>query len=115
MAYIIPGRYCPEVDDLWLAYQTATVREAATIVPDKHRIATLCLSSDVLRSEDQIETILSTTEEWDVSGYYVVPEHPNNSYLVRDPNWLSNLLLLTSGLRFQSKRVIAAYSSHQML
>lgn len=113
--FIIPGLYCERVNDDWLAVQDMVISESATIVTDRPRLATVCLSSEVLRFEEQIEIIINFAEGWDVSGIYVVPEHPGYQYLVDDPMWLGNLLILCSGLKLQNKEVIVGYCNHQML
>ncbi|MBS3918747.1 MAG: hypothetical protein KG012_07645 [Deltaproteobacteria bacterium] len=113
--FIIPGIYGERVDDDWLAVQDSVITEAATVVADRPRIATVCLSGEAMRFEDQIEMVINSAEIWDVDGLYVVPEHPGAQYLVDDPMWLANLLVLCSGLKLQGKSVIVGYSSHQML
>lgn len=112
---ILPGLYCHRMDDDWLAVQHAIVNESVNLISDKHRIATICLSGEAIRFEDQIEVLLNASEEWDVDGYYVVPEHPNGTYLADDPMWLTNLLTLCSGLKLQKREVFVGYSNHQML
>ncbi len=113
--FIIPGIYGERVDDDWLAVQDSVITEAAAEVTDRQRIATLCLSGEAMRFEEQIEMVINSAEKWDVDGFYVVPEHPGVQYLVDDPAWLANLLVLSSGLKLQGKSVIVGYSSHQML
>ncbi len=113
--FIVPGLYCNHVNDLWLIIQDTLIAESARVVTDRPRIATVCLSGEVLRLEDQIEIIINAAEKWDVSGVYIVPEHPRNQYLVEDPVWVGNLLILCSGLKLQEKEVIVGYSNHQML
>lgn len=113
--FILPGLYCERVDDDWLAVQGVIVNESMTQIEDKPRLATICLSGEALRFEEQVESVLNASEEWDVQGYYVVPEHPNGAYLVDDPVWLSNLLNLCSGLRLQGREVIVGYSNHQSI
>jgi len=113
--FIIPGIYGERVDDDWLAVQGSVITEAAAVVKDRPRIATICLSGEAMRFEDQIEMVINSAEKWDVDGLYVVPEHPGAQYLVDDPAWLANLLVLSSGLKLQGKSVIVGYSSHQML
>jgi hypothetical protein len=112
---IVPGIYCTRVNDDWCASQEAINDEAISVFSNKKRLATICLSAETLRFEEQIETILNCTESWDVDGYYVIAEHPKGQYLVEDPLWLANLLILCSGLKLQEKEVICGYASHQML
>lgn len=115
VAYIVPGIYCDKADEVWFSVQEIILKEAVTVMSDKPRLATICLSADVLRDEDAIEDIISRVEKWNVSGYYVIAEHPHGRYLVDDPLWLGNLLSFCAGLKLQQKQVIAGYCSHQML
>jgi hypothetical protein len=114
-AYLVPGFYCVRVDDLWLGVQETLLETAAAVVTDKPRWATICLSSEALRFEDQFEVLLSRAEQWDVHGYYVVAEHPQGHYLVDDPLWLGNLLLFCAGLKLHGRKVVVGYTSHQNL
>jgi hypothetical protein len=111
--YILPSIVCEHVDEDWIAVQKTIVDASSDILLDKPQIATLCLSADSMRNEVEVETLLNHSEVWNVSGYYVVPEHTH--YLEEDPLWLSNLLILCSGLKLQNKEVIVGYCSHQML
>ncbi len=113
--FVVPGLYGERVDDDWLAVQSTVIDEAANLVTDRPRIATLCLSAEALRFEDQIEMALNAAEAWDVGGVYIVPEHPATQYLVDDSMWLGNLLILCAGLKLQDKDVLLGYGSHQML
>ena len=113
--FIVPGLYAERVDDDWLAVQESIISEAANVVGDRPRLATVCLSGEALRFEDQVEMVINAAEEWNVSGVYVVPEHPGNRYLVEDPMWVGNLLVLCSGLKLQGKSVVVGYCSQQML
>lgn len=115
-AYILPGIYSTTINQDWFAVHETIVEDSINIMNDKERYATLCIPSDCLRlNEELIEEIISRTENWDVHGYYIVAEHPNNQYLVDDPIWLSNLMILCSGLKLQNRKVIVGYCSHQML
>lgn len=112
---ILPGLYGHRVDDDWLDVQAAIIEESINQIKNRGKLATICLSGESLRFEEQIEDLLNASEEWDVEGYYVVPEHPNGAYLSEDPMWLNNLLMLCSGLKLQGREVIVGYSGHQML
>lgn len=114
-AFILPGLFCDRVDDDWIAVQDAIAAEGARLIDDKPLFATICLSAEALRFEEQIETILNVAENWPVQGYYVVAEHPDGQYLVDDPIWLTDLLVLCSGMKLQERQVIVGYASHQML
>jgi len=113
--FIIPGLYGDRVDDDWLATQDSVINEAANVITDRPLIATVCLSGEALRFDEQIEIVLNAAEQWNVSGVYIVPEHPSVQYLVEDPVWVGNLLILCAGLKLQEKNVIVGYCSHQLL
>lgn len=114
--FILPGIYAAVVDDDWLARQSAVLEEAQRLnLDDLPQLATVALSSEATRSEDQIHAILDAADNWNTDGVYLVCEHPNGDYLVTDPVWLANVLDLTAGLRLKGKRVIIGYCNHQML
>ena len=112
-AFIVPGIYCNRVEPTWLCIHDDIVDAALDYSGEK--IGTLCLSSETLRFQGQLDELLVKTEEWDLDGYYVIAEHPNGDYLVEDPVWLTNLLSFCAGLKLQKKKVILGYSNHQML
>jgi len=114
-AYIVPGIYCDKADRDWFAVQETFLKEGAAVMIDKPRLATVCLSAEVLRDEDALEEVIIQAEKWDVSGYYVIGEHPHGRYLVDDPLWLGNLMTFCAGLKLQKRQVIVGYCSHQML
>lgn len=112
---IVPGFAAGTVDDDWIGTQELFIEHSSKIHDPERLLATICLSSDAVRSENQIHELLSIAESWNVSGFYLVAEHPKNEYLVEDPVWLTNLLILIAGLRLAGKRVIVGYGSHQLL
>lgn len=114
-AFLVPGYFCERVDELWLGVQELLIGTAASLVTDRPRWATVCLSSEALRFEDQFELLLTRAESWDVQGYYVVAEHPQGQYLVDDPLWLANLLIFCAGLKLHGRKVVVGYTSHQNL
>lgn len=111
---VVPGLLAERVDDDWMALQDALIDEAAQQSSDTPVFATIALSSDALRDEGQVNRCLEAAEDWDVDGFYLVPETPG-VYLVDDPSWMANLLLLCAGLRLLGAKVLLAYSNHQML
>lgn len=111
-AYIIPSQICEVVDRFWIESQNLFIDKASQIFFDKERYSTLALSFDVLTDEKSIEKIIDISEEWDVDGYYIVPE---GQYLEDDSCWLINLAQLVAGLKLKNKKVIIGYSNHQML
>lgn len=114
--FILPGIYAAAVDDDWLARQEAVIEEAESLnFGSSNLLATVALSSEATRNEDQIHAILDAADSWNVDGVYLVCEHPNGEYLVTDPIWLANVLDLTAGFRLKGKRTIIGYCNHQML
>jgi len=112
--HIVPACLGDPVDDAYLASQAAVLSSARKHFTSGPVLATVALSSAALRNEDQVEAIVEAAANWDVDGYYVVAEAPDG-YLVDDPIWLGNLLILASGLKLHGRRVIVGYSHHQML
>lgn len=112
-AFILPGLYCERVTDIWLNIHDDIVDAASSY--SERQFGTLCLSSETLRFQDQLDQLLEKTEEWNLDGYYVIAAHPDGEYLIEDPVWLSNLLSFCAGLKLQNKEVIVGYSNHQML
>lgn len=111
--FIIPGLLCENVNDDWIHIQNNIIRAADDTITDKPKLATVCVSQDVLHFEEQVELLLNCSEQWNVDGYYVVPE--KDQYLVDNPLWLSNLMILCSGLKLQGRKVIVGYCNHQMI
>ncbi|MCB1676990.1 MAG: hypothetical protein KDI01_11920 [Halioglobus sp.] len=115
LLFILPGIYTSEVNEDWDNYNSLIISEARNLKIEQELFSTLSFSNEVMQSEEQIHLALEYTENWDVEGYYLVPEPPNHSYLIDDPIWLINLLDLASGLKQQGKKVIVGYSNHQLL
>lgn len=113
--FLLPGLFASVVDEDWFETQQAVLAAARAIETDRPLVLTVALSSDVVRNADQISALVERAESWKVSGYYVVCEHPNGDYLVRDPNWIANVLDLCSGLKLSGASVILGYCTHQML
>lgn len=113
---ILPGLLADRIDDDWLAVQAMILEEARSLNTDrKPLIATIALSSEALRNQEQIEELLADSESHLADGYYVVAEHPNGNYLVEEPNWLANVLDLSVGLRLHGAKLICGYCNQQML
>jgi hypothetical protein len=90
------------------------VGEAPRYLDDDPLLATVALSRNAMADEAQIEAVVDRAADWKVSGFYVVAETPGD-YLVDDPNWIANLLILVSGLKLLGRHVLIGYSHHQML
>lgn len=110
---IIPGLLAVDVDEDWFAFQSQLICDASGRLM-RPFLATIAVGKEPMRDEAKIEAIIERAEQWDVDGYYVVAETPG-PYLVDDPNWLANLLILTSGLKLQGRSVVVGYANHQGL
>lgn len=112
--HILPGIMADPVDDDWFDIQEATIAEAASHFGGEPVLATISLSSPSVLNEGQVEDVVERALEWDVDGFYVVAETPG-PYLVDDPGWVANLMILAAGLAASGKKVIVGYCNHQML
>jgi hypothetical protein len=112
--HILPGLLARPVNDDWFAIHERFIEAAHQEFGGAPLIATVAVSDEAIRDEKQVEAIIDRAAGWPVSGFYVVGE-VSRAYLVEDPNWLANLLILASGLKLLRKNVIVGYSSHQML
>lgn len=114
--FILPGIKSSEIDDDWFNLQTLFLKGAEHVKIKQPLYQTICLSNEVLQSEDQIHSLLEYLEAWDeVEGIYLVAEPPKQMYLVDDPNWIVNLMDLCAGIKSLAKKVLVGYCSHQML
>ena len=111
-AYIIPSIMCDSVDKIWIDVQEVFLEASVRVFNDKEKYLTLALTKGVLLDEISIEKLVDITADWDVDGYYIVPE---GEYLIEEADWLANLALLVAGLKLQNRKVIVGYSNHQML
>lgn len=114
-AVILPSFLQKKVDARWNAVQKLLLESALKNAHRKTLFHTIALTSEVLLDEMQVQAILGFVSDWDVTGVYIVCEHPGKYYLVNQPLWLSNLLDLVSGIKRHGKKVIVGYASHQML
>ncbi len=113
-AIVLPGLYAEKIDDDWLAQQKIIIDEARNLT-DLPLFTTIALGADTVKSDEDIDEIHAVIDDWDVTGIYLVCEHPIGKYLVTDPNWLANVLDLVAGLRLKGKEVLVGYCNHQML
>ena len=114
-AFILPGLYLSEINEDWFALHELILNEASKLNPEIPVFATICLSSESVLSQESVHSLLENLETWNVDGFYIVPEHPRNDYLIVNPNWLLNLMDLCAGLKLLNKKVIVGYSTHQSL
>lgn len=115
--FILPGMHAETIDDTWLECHRMIAETAAGIdsVAALPKVATVALAAEALVDDEQIHELIEALDEWPVAGVYLVCEHSQGDYLVKDTNWLINLLDLAAGIRLQGKTVIGGYSNHQSL
>lgn len=114
-SFVLPGLLASRIDEDWLAAQAAVIEEARSTESRFRLVATIALSAEATRDEEQIAVLLESASEWKVDGFYVVCEHPNGQYLVQDANWVANVIDLAAGLRLSKRTVTLGYCNHQML
>jgi len=112
--FVVPGLLASQVDEDWFRFHEQLIDAAKKRLPSMARLATLALSATATADEAQIEAIVERAARWDVDGFYIVVESPGG-YLVEDPNWLANVLILVSGLKLLGRSVIVGYGNHQLL
>lgn len=113
---IIPSLYLnDEVLDDWSSINGLIISSLDRHSLNLPRYFTLCIDVDTLKSEEKTHRLLEEVEDYPVDGFYIVPVHPNNDYLVDDMTWLLNLIDLVAGLKLLRKCIIVGYSNHQFL
>jgi hypothetical protein len=112
--FILPGLLADPVTEEWFAFHEQMVTEGVALRGGERTLATVALSEAVVRNEDQIEAVVDRVAKWPCAGVYLICETPG-SYLVDDPVWLANVLILASGLRLAGRDVLVGYCHHQML
>ena len=111
---IAPGERANEISDIWIHSQMELL-ECCKSMSDLPVYQTLCLSSDVITSNQQIAFLIQELSNNIADGYYLIAEHPNGEYLVTNPVWISNLLDLAISLQKMGGKVIVGYSNQQQL
>ena len=114
-AIVLPGAMAQRVSLGWIDQQRRTALIAKAVSGDLALIATVALSADALRSEDQVDLVLDGAREWPVDGIYVVAEHPPGQLLVTDEHWVVGLADLVAGLASTGFDVTVGYANQQQL
>jgi hypothetical protein len=114
-AFIIPTLLLEDDSSVWDIYTEATINELCKRTLNMQRYCTLCISDSFLRNETKIHDLLERIEKYPVEGFYIIPIHPQNIYLVDDISWLLNLMDFCAGIKLTGKKVILGYSTHQLL
>lgn len=113
--HILPTPIATAVTDDYFAACEAILDEAPNHFGQEPQLITIALPSTSILDELQIENLIERARSWqNIVGFYVVAETPG-AYLIDNPVWLANLLILTSGLRLLGKSVLVGYSHHQMM
>ncbi len=112
---ILPGLLANDIDDIWIESQRSWLEIVREVAGNYSVISTIALGADVIRNQNQIDSLLEVAPSWNADGFYIVCEHPNGNYLVEEPLWIANVLDLVAELRFAGARVILGYCNHQML
>lgn len=113
--HILPAPLATTVNDDYFSACEAIIEEAPNHFGAEPLLITIALSSAVMLEELQIENLIERARNWtNLSGFYLVAETPG-AYLVDNPVWLANQLILASGLKLLGKNVVVGYSNHQML
>ncbi len=112
---ITPAFFDLTIDERWSKMQHQIISSALNYIQSNKIFHTLAISSDVISNSEQIETIISNAEKWNIYGFYIVCQHPNDVYLVDNPIWIRNLLSLVLGLKRTNKKIILGFSNQQML
>ncbi len=114
-SFVLPGMLANPIDEDWFGSQEAIIEAAQAEEIGKPLVCTVALSDKSVQDIDQVSGLIERAEDWKVEEFYLVAEHPDGSYLVKDPSWLANLIDLAAGLRLLGKRVTIGYCTHQML
>ncbi len=113
--FIIPSNTVEVVDGEYLVRMGEYAVSAREFSGGRKTLMTLSFGQDVLREQSSVDRLLNAIEDWDVDGFYVVSEHPHNEYLVDQPLWLYNYLVLIAGIKRLGKLAYVGYGSHQLL
>jgi hypothetical protein len=112
--FIVPCIMLDSNDDMYIKVLENLIDISTSIIKDKEIYATIALSESFVDNENEIEALIDRLSKWQVDGIYLLAESPSG-YLIDDPVWLGNLLLLCAGIFISGKKVTLGYSNHQML
>jgi hypothetical protein len=114
-AIILPMLKLDDMDENWDKIADLIINESLKKKLSIPTYCTLCLSDTILKDENKVHELLEHIENYPVDGFYIIPIHPQNNYLVDDMSWLINLIDLCAGLKICKKNIIVGYSGHQFL
>ncbi|MCK5707544.1 MAG: hypothetical protein KAI43_07800 [Candidatus Aureabacteria bacterium] len=114
-AFIIPTLFLSEINADWDTINSIIIKSLSRYDLEIPKYLTLCISENILKSENKIHSLLEQIEEYPIDGFYVIPQHPKDDYLIDNVTWLTNLMDLSAGMKILGYKVIVGYSSHQLL
>ena len=112
--HILPAPLANPVNDDWFAFQENIIEEAPSHFGNDALIATIAISNQSMLDDAQVESVVERASQWNVHGFYLVLES-DSAYLVENPIWVANVLILASGLKLLKKEVLVGYANHQLL
>lgn len=113
--FIIPSLYIEEVSSDWTSISKNILESVLRLNIRGEKYFTLCISDEILLSEDKTNELIEEIEDFPVDGFYIIPIHKQNEYLVESQSWLLNLMELVASIKLLNKKAIVGYSSHQLL
>ncbi len=114
-AFIIPSFFLETIDSDWIGLTNSFIDVSMHKDFPGEKLLSLCIDDKFLCSEESVNELVETIEDYPVNGFYIIPKHPNNEYLVSDVSWLLNLIDLCASIKLKKKKVVVGYSSHQFL
>jgi hypothetical protein len=114
-AFIIPSLLLEDINDNWERITNLIITEISKRKINIPKYYTLCVSDNVFKDEEKTHELLDFIENLPVDGFYIIPIHPENRYLVDDVSWLINVMDFCAGIKIRGKKVILGYSNHQFL
>lgn len=114
-SFIIPTLYLSDINNDWNQITDIIVESVLKQTVTIEKYLTVCIGEEVLKNEEKTHALLEQLEDYPVDGFYIIPIHPKDEYLIDNASWLLNLLDLSAGLKLLGKKVIIGYSSHQLI
>jgi len=112
---IIPSLYLEDINEDWCNINELIINSLNRYQLVSPKYLTLCIGEEIIKSEEKIHMLIEQVEDYPVDGFYIIPVHPNNEYLIDNMTWLINLIDLVAGLKLLDKRIILGYANHQFL
>lgn len=111
---IVPTLYISDVDDDWFHF-TDLIIDKIESISSIEKILTLCISHEILLSEEKTHELIERLEDYPVKGFYIIPIHPNDDYLVDNSVWLINLMDIVASMKLLGRKIIVGYCNQQEL